>query len=148
MATSQAFAWPDVAAAVERAAAASRGEGELHYATNRYQEAAAISFLLPSHPPAYAFNMDSRRNQYDFWPQFADVARPGDRMLLVINEEGADPKVVLGALGPHFGKVERGELIERRMPALDGQGEVFNRKRIWLLSGWLGTWPDEARRGR
>ncbi len=148
MATSQAFAWPEVAAAVERAASASVGEGQLHYATNRYQEAAAITFLLPTHPPAYAFNMKSRPNQYDFWPQFRDVAHRGDRMLLVINEEGADPEIVIPALRPHFTKVERGELIERRMPALDGQGEVFNRKRIWLLSGWLGTWPDEARPGR
>jgi len=141
-ATSQAFDWEAVATAVERAAAVDSGTGALHYATNRYQEAAAITFLLPGHPPAYAFNMSSRPNQYDFWPQFVAVAQPGDRMLLVINEEGADPKIVIPALRPHFREVEEGALIERRMPAFDGNGEVFNRKRIWLLSGWLGTWPD------
>jgi len=148
LATSQAFGWPGVGRAVERAAAASRGPGELHFATNRYQDAAAVSFLLPTHPPAFAFNLNSRRNQYDLWSQFADVARPGDRMLLLLNEDGSDRQAVLGLLAPHFVSVEQGELVERRMPALDGQGEMFNRKRIWLLSGWRGTWPDEARRGR
>lgn len=147
-ATSQAFDWDAVAEAVESAAAADSGAGALHFATNRYQEAAAISFLLPDHPPAYAFNMSSRPNQYDLWPQFVAVANPGDRMLLVINEEGADPEIVIPALRPHFQEVEEGALIERRMPSLDGNGEVFNRKRIWLLSGWLGTWPDAGPGGR
>jgi hypothetical protein len=68
-------------------------------------------------------------------------------MLLVINEDGSDPHDVLPLLAPHFTKIEQGELIERRMPALSGQGELFNRKRIWMLSGWLGTWPDAARPG-
>jgi 4-amino-4-deoxy-L-arabinose transferase-like glycosyltransferase len=148
LATSQAFGWPAVGGAVERAAAASGGDGALHFATNRYQDAAAVSFLLPTHPPVYAFNLNSRRNQYDLWPQFPDVARPGDRMLLLLNEDGSDPQAVLGSLAPHFASIEQGELVERRMPALDGRGEMFNRKRIWLLSGWRGTWPDEARRGR
>ena len=146
-ATSQAFDWRAMTDAVARAASSSQGEGTLHFATNRYQESAAITFFLPSHPPAYAFNLGSRPNQYDLWPQFPDVAHPGDRLLLVLNEEGSDPEVVPGILAPHFASMVKGELIERRMPSLDGRGEVFNRKRIWLLSGWRGTWPDEARRG-
>ena len=50
---------------------------ELHLAANRYQDAAMLAYHLEDHPAVYALNVRSRRNQYDVWPRFRDVARPG-----------------------------------------------------------------------
>jgi 4-amino-4-deoxy-L-arabinose transferase-like glycosyltransferase len=146
LATSQAYGREAVGKAVERAAEeAGPAPATLRFVTNRYQDASDITFFLPSHPQAFALNWRSRPNQYDLWPQFPDVARPGDRVLLLINDGPEDEKNVLHVLEPHFASVEKGELVERRVPAPGGGVQVVNRKRIWLLSGWRGTWPTGGR---
>jgi len=140
-ATAQAYGWEEVAAAVAggaeaAGAAGAAGGGRLFFATNRYQDAAALAFHLPAHPEVLALNMGSRPNQYDLWPGFAAVAHPGDRLLLVADDTEAEEKSVVGRLQPYFAMVQRGGVVERLRGA-----NVLGRKRIWLLSGWLGGWP-------
>ena len=57
---------------------------------DRYQEASELAFHLPAHPPAFAMNLSGRPNQYDLWPRFPDVARPGDNLLLAV-DDGDEP---------------------------------------------------------
>jgi len=143
---SQAFDWEAVSAAVARAAERWQGPGVLHPAANRYQEAAALSFLLPGHPMVFGLNIASRPNQYDLWPGFAQTACPGDALLLVLDEDGGEADVVLSGLRSLFAVVEEGELVERRMPSVGGAGALVGRSRLWLLKGWTGGWAAEAAR--
>ncbi len=150
-AVSQAFGWAAAAEAVGREVDAWEAPGALHLAANRYQEAAAISFLLPGHPTVFALNIASRSNQYDLWAGFAEVACPGDGMLLVLDEDGRGGAVVLRELAPQFAEVVRGELVERRMPGGRGAGALVSRSRLWVLRGWTGAWtttPAQAPRAR
>jgi 4-amino-4-deoxy-L-arabinose transferase-like glycosyltransferase len=140
-ATAQAYGWAEVATAVAAEASwAEQGEvagaGQLYFAANRYQDAAALSFHLPGHPEVFALNLGSRPNQYDLWPGFPATARPGDRLLLVIDQRGNDQTAVVGRLFPFFRAVEVGVVVERRRGA-----SVLGAKRVWLLSGWRGGWP-------
>jgi 4-amino-4-deoxy-L-arabinose transferase-like glycosyltransferase len=142
-ATAQVYGWEAIAMAVaERAEGALKdslavaGGGRLFLAANRYQDAAALAFHLPGNPEVFALNLGSRPNQYDLWPGFAATARQGDRLLLMLDDTEAEEKSVLGRLQPYFTMVERGGVVERRRGA-----NVLGRKRIWLLSGWLGGWP-------
>lgn len=136
---SQAFGRAAVAAAVERTAL-DEGGPRLHFAGNRYQDAASLAFLLPEHPRVFSLNVRSRPNQYDLWPKFPEVACPGDDLLLVLDGVGEGGGAALDSLRPHFGEVEAGERVERRAPATGGPGEVVGQSRIWLLSGWKGSW--------
>lgn len=143
-ATAQAFGWNQVAAAVAAEAAwAERAKGpggsRLFIAANRYQDAAALSFHLPGHPEVFVLNLGSRPNQYDLWPGFPATARPGDRLLLVIDQRGSDQTAVVGRLFPFFRAVEPGVVVERSRGA-----RVLGAKRVWLLSGWRGGWPPQA----
>ena len=99
-------------------------------------DAAALAFHLPDHPPVFALNLGSRPNQYDLWPGFAEVATRGDRLLVLLDDREGEETAVIGKLAPYFVMVERGGAVERRRGA-----NLLGRKRIWLLSGWLGGWP-------
>jgi 4-amino-4-deoxy-L-arabinose transferase-like glycosyltransferase len=132
------YAWPLVA---ERVAAAGEGacwgRGRAWVAANRYQDAAALAFYLPDHPTVFSLNVNGRRNQYDLWPGFADAARPGDGMVLVVNEYlESDP--VLSGLRPYFERVQPGEVIELRC------GEKVLKRRLWLCQGWRPPPPGAA----
>jgi 4-amino-4-deoxy-L-arabinose transferase-like glycosyltransferase len=135
-ATAQAYGWQQVAAAVAQGAAGFQGEGKLYLAANRYQDAAALAFHLPGQPEVFALNLGSRPNQYDLWPGFPATAHRGDRMLLMIDDRDAEEAAVIGRLRPYFSTVEGGDGVERKRGA-----NVLGRKRIWLLSGWMGGWP-------
>jgi len=141
---SQAFGWEAVSAAAGRTAKSWQGPGRLHLAANRYQEAAALSFLMPGHPVVFGLNIASRPNQYDLWPGFAETACPGDALLLVLDGEGGEADLVLSGLRNVFSEVEEGELVERRMPSVGGAGALVSRSRLWLLKGWTGGWAAEA----
>ena len=140
-ATAQAYGWKEVAAAMAGGAKeAERVEGgQLFFAANRYQDAAALAFYLPGQPEVFALNIGSRPNQYDLWPGFAATARRGDRLLLLIDARGTDQTAVVGRLVPYFRAVEVGVVVERRRGA-----SVLGAKRVWLLSGWRGGWPPQA----
>lgn len=135
-----AFGWAPVAAAAARAAGRA-GEGRVFVAANRYQEAAAMAFHLPGHPDTYALNLESRTNQYDLWPRFPDVACPGDGLVLVTPAGSGQERAATTALAPLFDRMAVTETVERRMPALGGEGRVVDSVRIRLLSGWTGAWP-------
>jgi 4-amino-4-deoxy-L-arabinose transferase-like glycosyltransferase len=153
-ATAQAYGWDAVAAEVADVALKDSlavalkdsltvaGGSRLFLAANRYQDAAALAFYLPSHPEVFALNLGSRPNQYDLWPGFAETAGQGDGLLVLLDDREADETGVVKKLEPYFDAVERGAAVERRRGA-----NVLGRKRVWLFSGWRGGWPPPAEPG-
>ena len=59
----------------------------------------------------FAVNQSGRRNQYDLWPRFPDVARPGDDLLLVLDDSD-DFHSSARRLAPFFVHAARGDRIE------------------------------------
>ena len=134
--------WDDLARAVNRThePRLSISSYRTHVGADRYQEASALAFHLPTRPEAFALNLTSRANQYDFWPSFADRAQPRDALILVVDDvAGAHPTV--SALAPHFRSARRGEQV-----VLARKGDVVKQLRMWQLDGWLGTWPPRSLR--
>jgi hypothetical protein len=133
----RAFGWPDLARAADSTSSA------VHAATNaaawigadRYQEAAELALQSSAHPTTFATNLSGRPNQYDLWPRFADRARPGDALVLVV-DESTEPHAAIVRLTPYFTSIERGSLVVLRR----GSGEI-GRRRVWTLVGWRGGWP-------
>jgi 4-amino-4-deoxy-L-arabinose transferase-like glycosyltransferase len=134
----RAFGWDELAGRVDaRLAAPARGQS-LWLASDRYQESSELAFHAAGHPVVFALNLTGRPNQYDLWPQFAEVAQPGDGLVLVLDQRGeSHPTIEL--LAPHFEQVEAGEVVALRR----GTGLVTER-RIWMLRGWRGSWPAPA----
>ena len=134
----RAFGWDDVS---RRANAAARAAtAETHAATwlggDRYQEASELAFQSPGHPETYSTNLSGRPNQYDLWPRFSDRARPGDNLVLVLDDsDEGNPHEAIRALMPHFAEARRGELVTLRR----GAG-VIGARRVWTLIGWRSTW--------
>ena len=137
----RAFGWSEAAAvadsAVRAAAASSRAPTWL--GGDRYQEAAELALHADGEPTTFATNLAGRVNQYDLWPRFADVARTGDNLVLLLDETSG-PHATVRALTPYFGAVVRGPLVELRR----GAGVVATR-RLWTLFGWRGGWPAASR---
>jgi 4-amino-4-deoxy-L-arabinose transferase-like glycosyltransferase len=137
----KAYGWDAVAAQVDSARAAF-GDGAPVVAVNRYQDAALLAHHLADRPQVFALNLGSRRNQYDLWPQFEEQAAPGATVLLVLdsrNEPDAEPPGAVVRLAPHFAAVTRGPLLTL------ARGEaVFGGRRLWVLSGWTGSWPADS----
>ena len=104
-------------------------------AANSYQEASQLAFYLPDHPIVFALNLGSRGNQYDFWPQFHQVARKGDDLLLVLPEDDSGKAGVESRLRPFFESCESGEIVPRKGGTIE-----LDRQRIWIFKGWRGTW--------
>jgi 4-amino-4-deoxy-L-arabinose transferase-like glycosyltransferase len=133
----RAFGWSDLAHFAYRTSnsvhATTRSTAWL--AADRYQEAAELALQLPGHPTTFATNLSGRANQYDLWPRFPDLARPGDALVLVV-DESAEPHAAIVRLTPYFTTIERGPLVELRR----GSGEI-GRRRVWTLVGWRGGWP-------
>jgi hypothetical protein len=99
-----------------------------------------LTFHLPGQPLVSALNLGSRPNQFDLWPRFAETARPGDSLLVVLGvpRDGEIPAPIT-ALLDHFESVRAGaELPLRR------DGREIGRRQGWMLTGWRGTWPDTA----
>ena len=111
---------------------------------NRYQDAALLSFHLRDRRALFALNLGTRQNQYDLWPQFEERAPIGATILLVLdarNESDSTSStlpITIGRLAPHFATLERGPRV-----ALARGDAVFGHRRIWVLSGWTGTWPTD-----
>jgi 4-amino-4-deoxy-L-arabinose transferase-like glycosyltransferase len=111
-------------------------------AADRYQEASELAFHLPNHPETFALNLTSRPNQYDLWPSFVDRAYRRDGMILVVDDVAGEHPTV-AALTPHFGRVTRAEQV-----VLARAGDPVKYLRIWVLDGWLGSWPERSLRSR
>jgi 4-amino-4-deoxy-L-arabinose transferase-like glycosyltransferase len=43
--------------------------------TNRYQDAAELTFYMDGHPEVWSLNRESRANAYDYWPGKPDLSR-------------------------------------------------------------------------
>ncbi len=136
----RAFGWDIVANAADSTARAtrlsSRGDtSRTWFGGDRYQEAAELAFQLRSHPTTFATNLSGRVNQYELWPKFRDLARPGDNFVLVLDDSEGQHDVVK-LLAPFFREARRGDLVSLRR----GAGEIATR-RVWTMVGWLGGWP-------
>lgn len=110
----------------------------VHIGADRYQDASELAFHIHGQPRTFSLNMVGRPNQYDLWPGFAQVARPGDDLLLALDDTEAVHATVR-ALAPHFASVRRGPLVELR-----ARRGVVATRRLWALSVWAGTWPPRA----
>jgi 4-amino-4-deoxy-L-arabinose transferase-like glycosyltransferase len=130
------YGWSAMAAGAERAASEAGITGA-YLGTTRYQDAALLAWYSDSHPHVSAINLTGRRNQYDLWPRFTDVAIPGAAMVLVLPDTGAAPEII-EALRPHFAGTTRGALI-----TVEHRGQPVTYRRTWTLSSWRGTWPDD-----
>jgi 4-amino-4-deoxy-L-arabinose transferase-like glycosyltransferase len=106
-------------------------------AADRYQDASEIAFNDPDHPTTFSTNLSGRPNQYDLWPRFANLARLGDNVVLVLDESDAQLPDAAAALQPHFTLLTRGDLVE-----LKASSGIVGKRRLWILRGWRGTWPE------
>jgi hypothetical protein len=135
---------------VDSVVATARDGDAVFVAADRYQDASQIAFHGTAAPTTFSLNLAGRRNQYDYWPAFPDVARHGDVLIVALDDvrpEGAGatmfvradtaphPHRVVAALAPHFSEVRPGPLVA-------GFGDPdHDRRRVWILEGWRGTWP-------
>lgn len=146
----KAFGWDVLArrvAQVRDTMTASAAGARVFLGADRYQDASELSFHLAraagapagvTHDwatSAFSVNLSGRTNQYDLWPRFPQVARPGDHLVLAL-DEGDEIHGSALRLTPHFAEVVRGERIE-----LARDGGVHGARRIYLLKGWRGGWP-------
>jgi hypothetical protein len=105
------------------------------FAGNRYQDASQIAFHLPDHPEVFSLNIASRPNEYDLWPSFAERARPGDDLVLVlIPPAPGSPNTVISTLRPHFTSAE--QISTLRTPDLV--------RDVWVLRGWRGEGREQT----
>jgi len=134
----RAFGWRELATSVVNEAEAESAEsGKATWlGGDRYQEAAELAFWSRGQPTTIATNFAGRPNQYDLWPGFAALARPGDNLVLVLDET-EELHAALRELRPYFQSVNRGMSV----PMMRGQGHIASR-RIWTLVGWRGGWPS------
>jgi hypothetical protein len=136
----RAYGWDALAEAAQEArVAAASGDGTVWVGANRYQDAAQLAFHLPDRPTVFLLNLTGWPSQYDFWPGFWDTARPGDALLLAM-EESPETDEALALLRPHFdGLTREAEVALRR------GGGIITERQVWVLHGWRGTWPEQGR---
>jgi hypothetical protein len=113
------------------------GGARIWVAGDKYQDASELAFHLSERPVTFAFNLSGRPNQYDLWPGFPQLARQGDDLVLVLDEV-AWPHHTEVVLEPFFRSVEKGSLA----PLARRDGSVATQRRIWILRGWKGGWPE------
>jgi hypothetical protein len=102
---------------------------------DRYQDVSELGFHLPGRPQTFCTCLSGRRNQYDLWPGYSQVAKPGDNLVLAVDET-ADVHGTVKALSPFFTTATRGALA----PLLRG-ADTVSLRRVWLLTGYRGGWP-------
>jgi undecaprenyl-diphosphatase len=132
----RAFGWRELTKSAEQAASAASASTKTRtwLGGDRFQEASELAFHADSPQPTFASNLAGRPNQYDLWPRFNELARPGDNLVLVLDESDDVPTPV-ARLAPHFSSVQRGEKVTLRR-----NGGAIGDRRLWTLSGWNGSW--------
>jgi 4-amino-4-deoxy-L-arabinose transferase-like glycosyltransferase len=126
--------WDGLAATVEQARVAM---GPRTFAgADRYQDVSELAYHLPGRPQAFCACIYGRRNQYDLWPNYAQVAKPGDNLVLAL-DESVDMHGTAKALSPHFTSVTRGALAAQLRGA-----DTVSVRRVWMLAGYRGGWPS------
>ncbi|MEO6210456.1 MAG: glycosyltransferase family 39 protein [Gemmatimonadaceae bacterium] len=135
--TASGFGWGTLAAHVDSLRPATPATARMWIAGERYQEASELAFHLRDHPQPFVIDVHARPTQYDLWPRFPDRARRGDRLILVLGlSTRADADPVIAALTPHFTHVALHDSVAMR------RGTTIRAwRRIWILEGWLGSWP-------
>ena len=139
----KAFGWDQVGQAVDRTRAfylqkASFGVSDLFIGAERYQDASELSYHLKDHPRVFSLNLQGRPNQYDLWKTFPDSAHIGASLLLVLDEEVGEPRIIR-KLMCCFVRSDMKESV-----ALLRGGALVARKRLWFLGQWNGDWPPRA----
>jgi 4-amino-4-deoxy-L-arabinose transferase-like glycosyltransferase len=139
----KAFGWNTLGAAIDRrrdfySSRSSFGRGDLFIAAERYQDASEIAFHTNGHPRVFSLNLLGRPNQYDMWGTFPERAAPGASLLLVVDDEISEPKLIR-KLACCFTRIDQGE----KVAMLRGNDPVA-KKRLWFLMGWTGEWPLRA----
>ncbi len=124
----RSYGWSTLASAVDAARHDPFLDGTVDrwVAAERYQDASALAFHLPDHPPVFSLNLAGRPNQFDLWQTAYDEVRPGDGLVAVFDDNAAGD--TLGVrVGRWFKESRRGpQVILRR-----GEAAVAHR-RIWL----------------
>ena len=128
--------WRELAGAVETTVRRSSSSPEHAWvAADRYQDAAELAFHLPTYPTTFSLNFAGRSNQYVFWPAFAESARPGDDLVVVLDETaGTNP--VVSRLAPYFRSFARDTLVDLRT-----RHGLVAQRRLWVMREWIGGWP-------
>jgi 4-amino-4-deoxy-L-arabinose transferase-like glycosyltransferase len=129
--------WAGVAARVDEARRAAGGRAWV--GAERYQDVSELSYHLPDRPSALCTCLRGRRNQYELWPSFRQLAERGDALVLALDDRGDDAHEAVASLAPYFTSVTRGALA----PLLRGADTVSVR-RVWTLSGYRGGWPQRS----
>ena len=137
----RARGWSQVAARVASVADSishgpESGGARVRIAANTYQDASELAFALPGHPTVFALNILSRRNQYDLWPGFVAAARPGDALLVVLNDDAGGGQV-RDRIAAAFTRVADAGPVERTREATGG--DVIARRHLWIFAGWRGV---------
>jgi len=133
--------WDGAARQVQAARAATvTSGGRTFVGADRYQDVSELAYQLPDHPEVFCVCLTGRHNQYELWPRFADVARTGDALVLLLDErkEGVIHETA-SRLAPEFTSVARGDAV----PLLRG-ADTVSMRRVWTLSGYKGGWPARA----
>jgi 4-amino-4-deoxy-L-arabinose transferase-like glycosyltransferase len=136
----KAWGWDQLGAVVDRNRGyitdrAAFNVGTLFVAAERYQDVSELAFHLADKPQVLSLNLMGRPNHYDLRPTFTDRAKPGDAILLVLDEEPSEPKEIR-KLACCFRRID-----QREMVALVRGDGVVTRKRLWFLREWTGDWP-------
>ena len=139
---SKAHGWDALALSVDSAlrtieVVEGRPAGSVSVAANRYQDASMLAFHLPGHPDVPSLNLGGRPNQYEFWPNFTQDARPGHTVLLVLELPRDSVPGPIRRLRPYFTSIMPGPFIPLK------RGDVvLGQRRLWILTDWTGAWPD------
>lgn len=139
--TLKSHGWEALASVVDSTRTALAGRAPM-VVTNRYQDAALLAFHLKGHPMVQSLNLGARRNQYELWSRFEQRAEPGATMLLVLDarsESDSSLPSSVRRLAPHFTEIARGPLV-----AIARGDAIFGERRLWVLSGWNGSWPTDS----
>ena len=131
--------WRDVSMAAYRASLRADAGKSSWFAADRYQDAAELAFHLPAQPTTFSLNLSGRSNQYDLWPDFADRARPGDNLVVAVDEVSGGVNPIVSQLAPHFRMLTRDSLVDLR-----NRHGVVSQRRLWILHGWMGGWPARS----
>ena len=128
--------WDQLADSVLAAERSLAGDSShVWVAGDKYQDASELAFHLPDTPATFSLNLSSRPNEYDLWPGFPQTARPGDDLVVVLDEVPELHHTAL-VLRPLFRSMEKGSLV----PLQRRDGGVAARRRIWIFRGWMGNW--------
>lgn len=129
----RAHGWQEIATVSQTESAVMQNEGcsTVWLGARTFQHASEVAFHLPGQPFVLSTNLASRANQYDLWDGFAELATPGDCLVLFGSEPGTE--VAIEEIRFVFGRVARGPVVSRTRA-----GREVERFNFWRLYDWSG----------